>query len=66
MESKKLGRRKFLNTGLITVGSLCAGTSQASIQASRVEWNETVDVVVLGCGGAGLMQLAKRWRLKQK
>lgn len=48
MERKKLGRRKFLNTGLITVGSLCAGTSRASIQASPVEWNETVDVVVLG------------------
>lgn len=66
MERKKLGRRKFLNTGLITVGSLCAGTSRASIQASPVEWNETVDVVVLGCGGAGLMAACQAHDAKAK
>ena len=57
--TKKLGisRRNFLKGAAVTAGAVAIGSGIKSAEACILpeKWDRTVDVVVIGAGGAGLM-----------
>ena len=58
MTEKNISRRSFLGTATAGAVSFAAAPSMAASTGNNslpAKWDQEVDVVVLGCGGAGLM-----------
>lgn len=50
----RISRRNILAGAVATAGVTLAGVTRAAADSSKLQWDETVDVIVVGSGFAGL------------